>query len=183
MRIVKENRKKLFGCLRRNFGNTALLGINDDLMPEFLWNFYEDKAHARELKIIYLAVEELLVRFYFSQRGWYDFVTDREEVRITCSVIHAKYWKRFIRIFSRNVKIKYGGYWPEMNKTQALKEFLAMGFIYKTDIDYDPNDHYCVYAHIGGLWWPEAFESHQDAIAIQMNYGIPGLTGTTLKKT
>lgn len=140
--------------------------------------------YKRELKIIYLAVEGFLKKWGEpGSNRWWDFYQARGSMVQVCFELHKKYWDKFHKLFYRQWVRDAGGNIPTMNRTQALKEFLAMGFVYKTDIDYNPKDHYCVYAHIGGLWWPEAFESHQDAIAIQMNYGIPGLTGTTLKKT
>lgn len=183
--IIKENRKKFRARVWRNYGNGDLLTQPrqdwDDLMPQFFWDNYDNKHFARQLKIIYLAVDEV-IRICSSTRGWYDYVTNRSEIAEICERLHKRYWKGFEKRFAHNVKNKYGGVWPTMNRTQALKEFLAMGYVYKTDINFNPKDHYCVYAHIGGLWWPETFESHQDAIAVQMKYGIPGLTGTTLPK-
>lgn len=183
--IIKANRKKFRAKIWKYYGEGDLLtgpySEWDDLMPQWFWDNYEDKSFARQLKIIYLAAEDI-IKLDKAFRGWYDFVTERFEIAQVCERLHQRYWKGFEKRFAHNVKNKYGGIWPTMNRTQAMKEFLAMGYVYKTDINFDPKKHYCVYAHIGGLWWPETFELHQDAIAIQMKYGIPGLTGTTLPK-
>lgn len=154
-----------------------------DLMPKFLWDNYHNKGFARELVVIYWAVEGMIKKI--SSNGitlinWYSYAKDRNGVAIACEKLHKKYWERFHKVYVNRAKANGG--WPHMNRTEALKEFLAMGYIYKTDIDYTPKEHYCIYSHIGGLWWPEAFESHQDAIKIQTQFGLPGYTGTTLPK-
>lgn len=183
--LILENKKKFYRNMWRNYHRQDLLKrfFNewDDRFPEFLWDHQENKAYARELKIIYLAAEAIFKKVAKHSNGWYHYAEDRERIMDCCEMLHHKYWKRFHKVYGNRARLAGG--WPHMNKTQALMEFLSMGFIYKTDIKYEPKDYYCVYAHIGGLWWPEPFESHGAAIEIQNKFGIWGLTGTTLQKS
>lgn len=141
-------------------------------------------SYKRELKVIYLAVEGFLKKWgEIGSNRWYDFYTGRAEIVQVCFELHKKYWDKFHKLFYGQWVKDAGGNIPTMNRTEALKEFLTMGFIYKTDIDFNPKDHYSIYSHIGGLWWPETFELHQDALNKMHDIGIPGLTGTTIPKT
>ena len=151
-------------------------------MPQFLWDNYAHKGYARELKVIYLTMEPILNKEHRPQNGWYSVCKDRSEIAMVCEKIHKRYWAKFHKkIYPKKVKT-HGGYIPQIGKTDALKESLAMGFIHRSEITYDPKKHYCVHTHVGDLWWPEVFELHQDAIAIQVKYGMGGITGTTLPK-
>src|SRR5687768_13269172 len=103
---------------------------------------------------------------------------------VTLEEVHKKYWSRFEKYMIGKIKKKYGlpGPFPTMNRTRAIQEFIARGFVYETDAKIDRVGKYCVKANIANLWWPEHFDSHQDAIDIQTRFGISGLTGTTLPK-
>jgi hypothetical protein len=175
---------RLYKGIWKFYGDIALLDRwweeFTDRFPEYLWNNYDHKCYARELKVIYLSVEALLKRV--GKNTWYDYCENRKGIAEACEAIHKKYWERFHRNFYGKW-VKRDTHIPHMNKTKAIREFLAMGFVYKTDMTFDHTKYYYVYAHIGGLWWPKGFDSHQDAIAIQTKYGIPGLTGTTILKT
>lgn len=152
-----------------------------DLMPQFFWDNYNNKGYARELYVIYQAMEPIFNSHHKPPNGWYAVCSDRSEIASICERIHKRYWVRFHKnIYPKWVKRDV--YIPHIGKTDALKESLAMGFIHKSEIAYNPNENYCVHTHIGDLWWPEVFKLHQDAIAIQVKYGLGGITGTTLPK-
>lgn len=190
--IVKNNKKRFYRTLWKNYGNGALLldkfeEIVEDKMPAFLWATYADKNYARELKVIYLAVDSLLFGEYpiNGTLGWYNWLNNRAQIATACERLHKKYWQRFHKFYVLKRVSRVNGdkiVWPTMEKTQALKEFLAMGYIYKTEFKYDPTKDYVIFAHIGGLFWPEKFKLHQDAIEKMKEVGIPGLTGTTTLK-
>lgn len=157
-----------------------------DLFPQFLWDTFDDKAIARELKVMYEAISDVFTKEENIANGFFKFCDNRLSIAYACEALHKKYWHRFVKnIFPIKVK-KHHGYIPHMQKTQAMKEFLAMGFMHISDLtsgSLDMNNYSFVYAHVGDLWWPERFDSQLDAIKVQKRLGIPGLTGTTLIKS
>lgn len=172
--IIKENRKKFLGNLWRNYADVFLFTA-DDMIGKFLWDKFDDKNFARKLKVVYLAAEKDVLG------NWWNYCTDRHEIIYVVEKLYDKYWERFENLYGNRAKERGG--WPHpKNRTQIIKESLAMGFIYRDDLDYDPEKEYCVYLHIGGLYWPKLFENHQDAISIQIAYGINGYTGTKIPK-
>jgi len=189
MRLIKENRKRFLGNIWRNYGNTALLiyhtidaGLEQDLMPKYLWDAFLDKHHARELVIIYHAVENLLRSKAQVNFNWFSFAKDRGQIVEILEKLYKRYWERFHKVYGKRAKERGG--WPKMRKTQALKEFLGMGFMHVDDLPFriDKTQYYYIYTHFGDLWYPEEFNLHQDACQIQTKLGIDGYTGTTLIK-
>lgn len=174
----------------KNYGNTALLldkfdEITTDLMPRFFWDNYANKSYARELMIFYHSIGQIFEIVHGKgNAGWFDYLENRSQIAEACEKLHEKYSKRFLKFYVfKKKKVDGRVKFPQMNKTQAMKEFLAMGFMHKDDVDPDTTKGYYVYTHTcGELYWPEIFESHQDAIKVQTTLGIPGYTGTTLKK-
>lgn len=187
LNIVKENKRTFYKAIWNNFGNITLI-IDDetDKMPRYFWDHLKSKDHARELKVIYLATKHILNLTLYEGafktcKGWWQFCRDREEIHIACFKLHTRYWERFIKKFGERARSNGG--WPHLlNRTQVLKEFLAMGWIHRHDLDFIPTkvDGYCCYTHIADLWWPEVFEHHIDAI--NMPYHITGYSGTTTPK-
>lgn len=178
--IIKKNKKKFYGNIWRNYGNNALLVYTEDLMPRWLWDHIEDKSHARKLKVIYQAADDLFVKVHGrSGAGWYDYCDNRKEILEACEYLHKKYWKRFHKVYQSRA-IKSGG-WPIMkSKTTAILELIAMGYKHKDDLDFEPlkTEKHLRRALIGDLWWPEEFETQSDALdEMNSRYFIPGLTG------
>ena len=96
-------------------------------------------------------------------------------------VVHAYHYKSFLQKRLMPMVKKKGGIFPREDKTKAITEFIARGFIHKDDIRMSPDKHWVI-CNIAPLVWPEGFDTHQEAIDIQMRMGISGYTGTTLKK-
>lgn len=151
-------------------------------MPQWFWDNYSDKNHARELNIIYQAMQPILKDAKPAINSWYSWLENRSQIAEACELIHKKYWQRFHKFYFFPKIHRLRCSIPTMNRTQALKEFLAMGFVYKTDYKVDQTLGYYIFSHIGGLWWPQRFKHHQDAIEKMKVVGIPGLTGTTTIK-
>lgn len=160
--------------------------VMDDIMPQFFWDNYENKSHARELMVYYRAMEPILKTELKGKAGspWHQFLDHRRDIAKACEALHEKYHERHLKFYIfKKKKINGNVNWPMMNKTEAMKEFLAMGFKHREDVKPDLTMGYYVYAHTCcDLWYPEVFDSHQDAIKVQTTLGISGYTGTTLKK-
>lgn len=177
--FIKENKKRFYGNIWRNYGNIQLLDLDHgdwaDMMPSYFWHSYEDKNYARELKVIYLAAQDRkLLR-------WWDYVESREDIARVCERLHKTYWKRFHKIYGQRAKDNRG--WPQrMTKTQGIRELIAMGWVHIDDLRWEPlkcEENMCI-SHIADLWWPKTFKHHIHAI--NMPYHLPGFTGTKTPK-
>jgi hypothetical protein len=151
------------------------------MIYKYLWDAFDIKSHARELAILYRAAESLTLKL--EGKNIYQYVTERSKIIEVLEVLHKKYWDRFHRVYGQRAKDRGG--WPHMMKTVALKELLGTGFMHLDDLPFriDKTRYYYVYGHVGDLWYPYQFDSHQHAIEVQRKYGVMGFTGTTLIKT
>jgi hypothetical protein len=188
--IIKTNKRKLYRYIWLYYGEGTLYSDKEDKIAEFLLEIdgvFKGKysiQYKRELKILYLAVDKLLKRVgERHQTRWWDFCRDRAGIVQELFSIHKRYWKRFHKYYFPGAVKKAGGHIPTMNKTLAMKEFLAMGFVHSDDFKRDHRKYCYMKANIGDLWWPENFEHHQDACQQAEKVGIQGLTGTTITKS
>lgn len=188
--IIKENKMKLYRYIWLYYGEGTLYSDKEDKMAEYLIDLERyfkgiySNGYKRELKILYLAVERLLRKVGDrGQQRWWDFYSNRAEIATELFKLHKRYWERFHKYYFFKAVKKAGGHIPTMNKTLALKEFLAMGFVHSDDYTRNLTKYYYIKANIGDLWWPAAFDQHQDALEMANKVGIPGLTGTTLIKS
>lgn len=80
--------------------------------------------------------------------------------------------------YIKYLKLKYGGYLPKLNKTKALKEFLARGYIHVDDaLPYFEKGKYSILCHTLPITWPEQFDSQQEGLAFLGEMGINGHCG------
>lgn len=94
-----------------------------------------------------------------------------------------KYRKRFVNYLCKRV-LHRNGKFPEMGKTDIIKELLRRGFIHKSEANINYKEKWYIEAHLADLVWPKDFKEQIDAIAIISKIGIPGQTGVkTLKKS
>lgn len=170
----KKNRISLYKHLWKTYSDQAFFTQNNQ-------NFIPSYANNPSLGCRILSIRDFLIiqGDVIKFDGYYPIAL--------CQKVYDKYWERFINKYALPRVLKAGdgqkGPWPTMNRTRAILEFIARGFKYETDVKIDRVNKYCIKANIANLWWPEDFETHQDAIDIQTRFGITGLTGTTLPKT
>lgn len=110
-----------------------------------------------------------------------DFGRDRQFPQWVLEV-REKHLSKFhkLRVFPMNRKTK--GQFPHMDKTKAIVEFIARGFVHEDDylIDYVKKSH--IKCNIAPLVWPDQFESQAQALHQMDKVGIPGYTGTVIAK-
>jgi hypothetical protein len=90
--------------------------------------------------------------------------------------LHKKYWDRFHKYYffprtKKQIAI------PHLNKTRAVAEFLARGFVHKDDAIDFRGKKYIVQCNIAPLVWPEGFDQHGEACKKASEVGIGGYTG------
>lgn len=79
--------------------------------------------------------------------------------------------------------LRNGGVFPHMDKTDALKELLARGWVHEDGMLFHNPKNVYLKCNIAPLVWPEEYYHHQDAIVQNDRVGIPGYTGTKLPKS
>lgn len=94
--------------------------------------------------------------------------------------IHKKYRPRFIKYYLSPMVRRNGGLFPHMGKTDAIKEFIARGFVHEDEVKLDKLNNCWIKCQIAPLVWPKDFYQHQDALQEMDKIGIPGYTGTVL---
>lgn len=95
--------------------------------------------------------------------------------------VHKEYLPRFKKYYLTPMVTGNGGIFPHLDCTKTVKELIARKWIHLGDSDIKGDKIY-IKCHIAPLVWPEEFELHQDAIAMNNKMGIPGRTGTVLPK-
>lgn len=173
--FIKPRKKKFYKGLWKWYGNVDLLismgNVQSSPIKTALTYFPGRYSYVAELRIIYLVLlndlwEEKL-------RG----VIGLDEL----VYLHKKYWERFHKyyVFPRTKKqIPF----PHMNKTKAVAEFLARGFIHKDDAIDFRGKKYTVECTIAPLVWPQAFDQHGDACKTSAEVGIHGYTKCPIPK-
>lgn len=173
--IIKPNKKKFYKALWKWYGERGLLlGLaNTQTSPikSLLHEYPQNYGYVSELNIIYLAILNDL--WSSKLQG---VIGPRQLI-----YIHKKYWERFHKyyVFPRTrKKIAL----PHMNKTQAIKEFLARGFVHKDDAVDWRGKKYTIECNIAPLVWPQGFEQHMDSCRVAKEVGINGYTSCPIPK-
>ncbi len=94
--------------------------------------------------------------------------------------VYIKYRERFTQKYLLPKVKKNGGFFPHEQKTNAIQELLARGWVHEDDHDIDKTNKCWLVCNIAPLVYPKEFELHQDAIIYNGKFGIPGYTGTKL---
>lgn len=181
---VKKNRLKVYKYVWQNFHQRELRILtygNLTGVEKYIKDGLEkiDPARGTDLIQWYRAMVKA---------GFINFEQYTPELgSLAISKIFDKYRMRWVNNYAHYKVIAsgngFGGYWPTMNKTKAISEFIARGFVYRDDAtEIDTVNKYCIKANIADLWWPKDFETHGDALGVFQRVGISGLTGTTLPK-
>lgn len=167
--LNKDQRRLLYRGLYKNYGQRQFMSYEthpEHMVAHLKHKLADNPEYGAELLIIGYSVEG-----------------EKSSSAKYLEQLHKKYWKRFcIKYLIPRVK-RLGGRFPTMNKTLAIKEFIARGFKHEEDVLLDLKNRYCIKCNIAPLWWPKDFELHQEAIEVMGKMGIAGLTGTTTPKT
>ena len=167
--FIKQQKKKFYKCLWKWYGHrdllTSMATVQTSPVKTALMMFPSDYGYVSELRIIYLVLLNDL---------WENKLKGKigvEELRF----LHKKYWDRFHKyyVFPRTKKqIPF----PHMKKTDAVREFLARGFVHKDDAVDWRGKKYLIECTIAPLVWPQGFEQHGEACRQASMLGINGYT-------
>lgn len=144
-------------------------------MSGYDMNKHEHKDNPRRIALLNQIIRSLVAMDFFKIHTTGFGFKDAQQV------YDAHYGKfHQLRVFPM-VK-KNGGRFPHMDKTKAILEFIARGFVHSDDfkINYVKKCH--IKCHIAPLVWPEEFDTQRDALIVSDKIAIPGYTGVELSK-
>lgn len=167
--FIKPKKKRLYKGLWKWYGHRGLLiGMQNVLtspIKDALHDFPQNYGYIAELNIIYQVLKNDL--WDGSLKGGIGL---NELI-----YLHKKYWDRFHKyyVFPRTKKQMP---FPHMKKTEAVKEFLARGFVHVDDSVNWRDRKYIIECTIAPLVWPQGFDQHGEACKKAAELGIPGYT-------
>jgi len=97
-------------------------------------------------------------------------------------IIYEKHLGKFHKLRVFPMVKKHQGRFPHMDKTKAIIEFIARGFIHEDTADIDMVRKAYIKCKIAPLVWPEEFDTQAQAFHKFEKIGIPGYTGVVYPK-
>lgn len=165
--FIKANRKEFNRQMFKRWGNRCLVG-----MPYSMSHRYNPELGC-EIVMVWKALDKL---------GWQSEILTEDLGNSDIEKVWLKYRERFTNKYLGPRVLRRNGRFPQEQRTRAIKELLARGFMHEYDANIDKRKWF-IECHIAPLVWHEDFEDQKDAINILNKFGIPGYTGIkTLKK-
>jgi hypothetical protein len=176
MAFIKNNRRNFYKALWKWYalGELVLSGEKNLVIGQGLRDYSDDYQYISQLNAIYLAL---------TNGVWKGNVIGGAKTFIMIEYVHKKYMARFYKYYY-HPKCKKQVPPPRLKYTDALREFLARGFVHKADaIDYR-GKKYTVEAwlEVAPLIWPQAYDQHGEACKQQAKIGIRGFTKAAIPK-
>lgn len=116
---------------------------------------------------------------YKSALNYFDFDTDWKVLTSQLLALHKLYDKTLPNLHIYMREVWDDGAKPKLNKTQAMRELLARGFVHPTEVvrGWDKEKYSVVPISDIALTWPHQFDYQQDGIQFLQDFGIPGYMG------